>query len=158
MKLLYKNVIKNFKVNYILTYKLHQDSVENIFSQIRGMGHQYGHPTPVEASNRLRLILLSKNLSQIKFSKNIIADPINEIIVSSEFCADLLYPQKALIKKFEHYNHTKLEEKALFTWLDILLKCEKFSFVNKLGSRYRKLTDQTDFFQKCNSIHYVIFN
>ena len=43
----------------MLTSRINQDSVENTFSQIRGIGSP--HPGPVESKNRLRLILLGKN-------------------------------------------------------------------------------------------------
>lgn len=45
----------DFNLSYILTHKLNQDAVENIFCQIRSRGGLNDHPTP-----RLRAIILGK--------------------------------------------------------------------------------------------------
>ena len=58
------NALKDlFNVKFILTARLNQDPVENIFSQIRGIGSS--HPGPVDCANRLRLLLLGKNCQAI---------------------------------------------------------------------------------------------
>ena len=56
---LFCEIKKSYGVKYLLTSRINQDSVENTFSQIRGIGSP--HPGPVESKNRLRLILLGKN-------------------------------------------------------------------------------------------------
>ena len=56
---LFSDLKKNYKIDYLLTSRLNQDSAENTFSQIRGIGSP--HPGPVDCKNRLRLILLGKN-------------------------------------------------------------------------------------------------
>lgn len=42
---------KVFPVNYILTRRLSQDVLENLFSYLRIMGGGYDHLTPVEVRN-----------------------------------------------------------------------------------------------------------
>lgn len=59
IKSLYESV-KPLKVNYILTIKLNQDILENLFSQIRTRGGLNDHPTPLHAIHRLRMIILGK--------------------------------------------------------------------------------------------------
>lgn len=40
--------------NYLLTYRLNQDSLEHLFSIIRGRGGLNDHPTPMGFKGRLR--------------------------------------------------------------------------------------------------------
>jgi hypothetical protein len=56
---LYSDLKQNFGIKYLLTSRLNQDSAENTFSQIRGIGSP--HPGPVDCKHRLRLIMLGKN-------------------------------------------------------------------------------------------------
>ena len=46
--------LKNEGISYLLTSRLNQDCIENVFSQIRQMGGHYSHPTSVEFINRIR--------------------------------------------------------------------------------------------------------
>lgn len=66
---------------YLLTSRLNSDSVENLFSCIRGMGVSYDHPGPVEVHEFLfHLRIIGKNLfflcqdirNQGNFSLNLI--------------------------------------------------------------------------------------
>lgn len=57
-------------IKYILTGRLNQDCLENLFSQIRGIGRFYQHPPPKEVKHRLRLLLLGKNAQDIPLSNN----------------------------------------------------------------------------------------
>jgi len=58
---LYKDMNDNYGLRYILTSRLNQDCLENFFAQLRGLGHHYDHPTPMEFKYRFRLLLISKN-------------------------------------------------------------------------------------------------
>ena len=62
LRQLYEFVHTQFGTKYILTYKLTQDALENFFCQIRGLGQQYDHPTPLEFKHRMKLLLIRKNL------------------------------------------------------------------------------------------------
>ena len=65
-KSLYKDLILDKNVNhdgslkYILTHRLNQDLLENLFSRLRGLGGANDHPGPVLAMRRLRILQLSK--------------------------------------------------------------------------------------------------
>jgi len=50
-----------YNAQYILTARLNQDCLENFFSQLRGIGHHYDHPTPAEVKHRFRLLLVARN-------------------------------------------------------------------------------------------------
>jgi len=52
----------------LLTGKLTQDILENFFSLLRGIGGYNTHPGPVEAINRMRIILLGKDPEHIVYN------------------------------------------------------------------------------------------
>ncbi|KAF0751413.1 Uncharacterized protein FWK35_00017338 [Aphis craccivora] len=56
LKILQQNGLK-----YMLTCKINQDALENLFSQLRGRGELDDHPTPLNALYRLRMLILEKN-------------------------------------------------------------------------------------------------
>lgn len=58
-------------VSYILTTRLTQDALESLFSQIRGIGVFYDHPSPSEFINRLKHILLANKLPNLSKKVNI---------------------------------------------------------------------------------------
>ena len=62
----------------MLTSKLNQDILENFFSLIRGVGGYNTHPGPVEAINRIRIILLGKD------PEHIVSNPAVEVVVEVE--------------------------------------------------------------------------
>lgn len=51
--------MKKENLCYILTARLNQDCLENIFSRVRGLGAFYNNPSPFEFRNRIRLLLLA---------------------------------------------------------------------------------------------------
>ncbi|CAI6358180.1 unnamed protein product [Macrosiphum euphorbiae] len=60
MKLLLK-IVRGHGLKYILTSKVNQDALENLFSQLRTRGGLNDHPSPLNALYRLRMIILGKN-------------------------------------------------------------------------------------------------
>ncbi|KAJ8867229.1 hypothetical protein PR048_031028 [Dryococelus australis] len=48
-------------IKYILTYRLKQYCLENLFGQIRTRGGLNDHSSPIDALNRLRIIILGKS-------------------------------------------------------------------------------------------------
>ncbi|GBO12587.1 Transposable element P transposase [Araneus ventricosus] len=72
------NDLKNLKFSYILASRLTQDSLESLFSQIRGAGRFYDHPSSVEVIYRLRNLLLANKLPILSPKVNTREDSINE--------------------------------------------------------------------------------
>ncbi|GBO43434.1 Transposable element P transposase [Araneus ventricosus] len=72
------NDLKNFKFSYILTSRHTQDSLESLFSQIRGAGRFYDHPSSVEVIYQLRNLLLANKLPILSPKVNTREDSINE--------------------------------------------------------------------------------
>ena len=70
---LHQDLSKNHEVKFVLTARLNQDSVENTFSQVRGIGSS--HPGPLDCKNRLRLILLGKNGTWIVEQPSVAIEP-----------------------------------------------------------------------------------
>ena len=59
LQALHQDLKKKYGVEFLMTSRLNQDSVENTFSQIRGIGSS--HLGPLDCKHRIRLILLGKN-------------------------------------------------------------------------------------------------
>jgi hypothetical protein len=61
LKLLLRDMKTEFDdIQYLYTYKLNQDCLENFFFQLRCRGPNE-HPSPLEAMKRMRMIILGKN-------------------------------------------------------------------------------------------------
>ena len=63
---LFASLVASGSYNYLLTSRLTQDALENLFSQIRGRGNS--HPSPVHFRHCLRLISISQFLAVPKRS------------------------------------------------------------------------------------------
>ena len=61
--------ILDFNFEYILTNRLNQDVLENLFSYIRGIGGRKETPTALDIQNRLRWYTLGKHSAKF-LSKN----------------------------------------------------------------------------------------
>src|SRR6218665_1585877 len=61
VKGLFASVQALYNAQYLLTARLNQDCLENFFSQLRGIGHHYDHPTPTEVKHRFRLLIVARN-------------------------------------------------------------------------------------------------
>ncbi len=53
--------MKSLGLYFLLTTHVNQDSVENLFSQLRAITGNNQHPSPVECLRRLRILMLGKN-------------------------------------------------------------------------------------------------
>lgn len=54
--------LQQYGLKYVITSRLNQDALESLFSQIRGLGHFYDHPLPIDFKYRLRQVLLCNKL------------------------------------------------------------------------------------------------
>lgn len=54
----------SFKIEYLITRRLNQDVIENLFSYIRHMGGTNDHPSPVEWQYRLKSYILGKHAEE----------------------------------------------------------------------------------------------
>ncbi|QQP52344.1 Putative LOC100575639, partial [Caligus rogercresseyi] len=55
------NNIKTDGMKFLLTARLNQDCLENVFSRVRALTGNNHHPSPVEALRRLKILLIGKN-------------------------------------------------------------------------------------------------
>ena len=69
----FSDLKKTYQIKYLLTSRFNQDCLENFFSQIRALGRTYDHPLPVEFKNRLRLLIMSRNIMDITLNKSSVA-------------------------------------------------------------------------------------
>ena len=70
VKGLFQDLQTQFDVKYLLTARLNQDCLENFFSQLRGLGHHYDDPTPIEVKYRFRLLLFARNSVDLNSSNS----------------------------------------------------------------------------------------
>ena len=75
--------------SYLLTHKLNQDFVENLFFAIRGMGGSDTNPDPVTFCNRIRILKIQQNY-----------DPIKLLIAERKTSVELSPVDKILQKPF----------------------------------------------------------
>jgi hypothetical protein len=68
LKLLYEYVKIRYNVQWLMTCRVNQDHVENLSSQIRGLGAGYSRPGRAETLNRLRLLMITHSETSAKFS------------------------------------------------------------------------------------------
>lgn len=85
MKLLRSKMEEKFGLRFLLTHRLNQDCLENIFCQVRGKSGANDHPSPVECLQRIKAIMLGKNpgVALHSHSNTIEQDP--EEYVSAKF-------------------------------------------------------------------------
>lgn len=70
-----RNELKNrFNIEYVLTYRLNQDVLENFFGVIRSKGGLHDHPDRQEFKYRLRSYILGYNEGILSTNANIEAD------------------------------------------------------------------------------------
>ncbi|KFM75205.1 Transposable element P transposase, partial [Stegodyphus mimosarum] len=95
--------MKQFGVKYLLTSKLNQDCLENLFSRIRGLGHFYDHPLPVDVKYRMRLLLLTHNDCQISLSNtsSVAPDEEEDAFITSHFFGNILPDMSEALKMLD---------------------------------------------------------
>jgi len=122
----------NFKVSYIITYRINQDVLEHFFSFIRSIGGAYGHPTPLNFTHRLKLYILGKhstnalsNKSNVKdsgISESVFVSLLGNDDVEDSILTNMLMPYTEEIKIQDSYE----EEELLFSEDTILtLHCTR---------------------------------
>lgn len=85
---LYSYLNKTFNTTYILTNKLNQDVLENLFSYVRSMGRTYDHPDALQFMYRMRWYIMGKHSSTVFAVKSNIK-PDDEVCLSSPGSMDV---------------------------------------------------------------------
>ena len=78
-------VSMHYGLSYVLTHRLNQDVLENLFSQIRGMGRTHDHPNAMEFRFRLRSLLLSMSRGEVAGTANSQLDDSSPFISAQIF-------------------------------------------------------------------------
>jgi hypothetical protein len=73
-----------YDIHYILGNRTNQDCTENTISELRGRGGLNDHPTPLEALNRLKLIMLGRQFALKKYHTNTLPDTENEYLLRTK--------------------------------------------------------------------------
>ena len=72
-------------IQYLLTSRINQDGLENLFSTIRLMGGNDSHPSARDFANRMRNLCLTKNISLV------VNNPSVELSDTDEFISSVLF-------------------------------------------------------------------
>ena len=83
------NEIKSEGFRYMLTSRLNQDCLENLFSRLRCIGGDNTHPSPIIAMDRLRLLTIGKSPQHVVQSPSVQIEDESSMITFSlidEFC------------------------------------------------------------------------
>lgn len=90
LKLLFDDLKTRHNVKYILTYRLNQDVLENMFGALRARGGLHDHPDALEFKYRLRKYILGRNEGSLSNAGNVELDETSDLDVQKE---DLLSEQ-----------------------------------------------------------------
>lgn len=102
---LFKYLKSMYQVDYIITYHLNQDILENLFSYIRGMGGSNDHPTPLDIKYRLRWCILDKHSASVFTVNRNTEEDIDEkgLIKPMQTETDTCFSQTALVNVANHF-------------------------------------------------------
>lgn len=79
------NIVQEHGLTYLLTSKVNQDVLENLFSQLRTRGGLNDHPSPLNALYRLRMIILGKSPGFVSTSSNTNDNNQEEFMMAKTF-------------------------------------------------------------------------
>jgi hypothetical protein len=68
LKILFSEMQRRYGIQYLLTYKVNQDILENFFGRIRCWGGT-DHPSPMDCLCRIKLIILGEYSKFVEFEK-----------------------------------------------------------------------------------------
>lgn len=106
-------VRQEFQMDYVLTHRLNQDTLENLFSQIRTRGGLNDHPSPLNVIHRVRMIIFGKNpgivqshmnTTDLSESEFIVANVLKKLDIRS--CGNEKNQERMDIKSSEEENET----------------------------------------------------
>lgn len=78
-------ILQQYGFKYLLTSKINQDALENLFSQLRSRGGLNDHPSPLNALFRLRMIILGKNPGIVSKQANTTDTNNEEFMIARTF-------------------------------------------------------------------------
>lgn len=107
-----------FQIKYILTRRLNQDILENLFSYLRSMGAGYDHPTPVEIRNRLKWYILGKHSGHVLSSgantegdcRSSMFVDIKNVRSTNETCSDFLWEDEHIFEEEIFMDSSTIKE------------------------------------------------
>ena len=79
------NELKDQGICWLLTSRINQDGLENLFSTLRLMGGNYSHPSAKDFATRMRNICLSKNINMVVNKPSVEMSDTDEFISSGLF-------------------------------------------------------------------------
>ena len=96
--------MKNEGIALLITSRMNQDGLENLFSTIRLMGGSNSHPTARDFANRIRTLCLTKNITLV------VSGPSVELTDTDEFMSTILVDEATKNQLVDH----QMTEQILF--------------------------------------------
>ncbi|CAB4061048.1 unnamed protein product [Lepeophtheirus salmonis] len=96
-----------YEVEFIITSRCNHDSLENLFSRLRQIGGSNEYPSPVDALNRIRLLMLGK---QAEFAIPNTPVKCRSIIEETQDMPPLNQLEPTSISKEEEFEHHNSED------------------------------------------------
>lgn len=135
-KLLLQILIEN-NFKYLLTSKVNQDALENLFSQLRSRGGLNDHPSPLNALYRFRMIILGKNPGVFSSSSNTADQNQEDFLVAKAFKQVDFYVKDDLeVPEYQEYLNTDSETDTA---------SENESLVNKVRNNNEMTQDAVEY-------------
>ncbi|KAL1487917.1 hypothetical protein ABEB36_015302 [Hypothenemus hampei] len=85
LKLLHDDLKTRFSTQYLLTYRLNQDVLENFFGAIRTKGGLHDHPDALQFKYRLRSYMLGRNEGSLSSFGNVEEDDTPDINLCGKY-------------------------------------------------------------------------
>ena len=104
-KQLYDDLKARLPLRYLLTARLNQDLVENLFSRIRALGLTFNHPGPVACKNRIRVLTIVKEADIIVRTASVSACDV-ESMPSQQFQSNSQFSENLLKDSLEDISLT----------------------------------------------------
>lgn len=112
---LYDDMHNKYNINHILTARLNQDYLENLFSQIRGINGFKNNPDAVEFMYRMKSIICNSNLNSPNTS-SVQQDAEESAMLSSKVLRTLMTSAPNTTPSSIQMNETQLNQLDEFDW------------------------------------------
>ena len=140
---LYHYLRSRYGVDYILTHRLNQDVLENLFSQVRGLGRMHDNPNSMEFRYRLRTLLLSKTRGEIAASSNSTPDDSSAYVSADVFSSGSACKSLNLVRPLPTHRPFRVPQTLQFVPEDDVVHYIAGFVARKLRATHRYLGSPT---------------
>lgn len=106
---LYNHISERFSMTHVLSYRLNQDVLEKIFSQIRAIGRTYDHPTPLEFKYRMKSQIISRNSQILSSGTNVELDRTENLDILTDVDVETEVEKTISVDVFSQFAEDETE-------------------------------------------------